>query len=73
MKIQILSTLNTIFDMKIQKNKNISKIRYLMLGNMQVKTKIYILYLLKNIFTLYCFINSQIRNIYIEEQKTYKS
>ena len=46
MKIQILSMLNTIFDMKMQKNKNISEIRYLMLGNMQVKTKTYILYLL---------------------------
>lgn len=46
MKIQILSMLNTIFDMKMQKNKNISEIKYLMLGNMQVKTKTYILYLL---------------------------
>lgn len=38
-KTQIISTLNTNFDMKIQKNRNISKIRNLMLGNMQVKTK----------------------------------
>lgn len=33
-KTQIISTLNTNFDMKIQKNRNISKIRNLMLGNM---------------------------------------